>query len=212
VLRFGILYIAAPDNNDVFRRFGGELNVQSSFYLLGLMIVFSLTMGITHVKQTRKHRKWMLRELFHPKSRHIFSYRVLIQGSVTYTSVPVTARLAAITSRHIISRIGTYYSVHLIHLARISAIIDAGIWQVWRCDEVLAALTRGGSPYPPCAVADQDLGSVHVAVRAAVNEWPLGFASSVRVTFGMALWVATVIHVIGVEIYVRIMIFFSCLS
>jgi hypothetical protein len=57
--------------------------------------------------------------------------------------------------------------------------------------------------YPQCTSASSDLGSVHVAVLAAVDDHPLGFASSVRVTFGMALWLATVIHVIGVEIYVR---------
>lgn len=44
---------------------------------------------------------------------------------------------------------------------------------------------------------------MHTIIKAAVNEYPLGFASSVRVTFGMALWLATVIHTIGVEVYVR---------
>lgn len=43
-------------------RFGGDLNVQSSFYTLAFMIVFSAMMGITNVKQTRIHRKWMLRK------------------------------------------------------------------------------------------------------------------------------------------------------
>jgi hypothetical protein len=70
--------MAVPDGIDVFRRFGGDLNVQSSFYALGFMIVFSLTMGITHVKQTRKHRKWMLRELFCFQSEEVFSDKGLL--------------------------------------------------------------------------------------------------------------------------------------
>ena len=45
-------------------RFGGDLNVQSSFYMVGILIVFSALMGITNAKRsTTKHRKWMLREL-----------------------------------------------------------------------------------------------------------------------------------------------------
>jgi hypothetical protein len=155
------------------RAFGGEINVQAAFYTLGIMIVFSLITGYINVKHTRKHRKWMLR-------------------AVTYTSVPITARLVMITARKIISHVGTYYSA-------------------WRCDEVAAALNRltpdqagliYNKQYPQCASAGSDLGSMHVAVLAAVDDYPLGFASSVRVTFGMALWLATVIHVIGVEIYV----------
>jgi hypothetical protein len=134
---------------------------------------------------------------------------------VTYVSVPITARLVAISSRHIISRIGTYYSVPVIRFAHLLAIIDVVIWQVWRCDEALAALGHRDvldQLYPQCAVVDRDLGNVHVTVHAAVNEYPLGFASSVRATFGMALWIATVIHVIGVEIYVRKINFSSFLS
>lgn len=43
-------------------RFGGELNVQLSFYTLSFLILFSALSGIMNVKQTRKHRKWMLRK------------------------------------------------------------------------------------------------------------------------------------------------------
>ncbi|KAJ7280352.1 hypothetical protein C8J57DRAFT_124012 [Mycena rebaudengoi] len=77
------------------RSFGGELNVQSAYYILGIMIVFSGFMGFYYVKRdTRQHRKWMLR-------------------MVVYFSVAITARLIAIASRKIITIIGTYYSVSL---------------------------------------------------------------------------------------------------
>jgi len=152
------------------RSFGGELNVQAAFYILGLMIVSSALVGISNVKcSTRKHRKWMLR-------------------TVAYVSAPITARLATISARYIISAIGTYYSV-------------------WRCDEVLYVLNENTTDlyrmYPQCNQPGLDLGSIHVAVRAAAHESPLGFGSSVRATFGMALWIGMVIHVIGVELYIR---------
>lgn len=45
------------------RSFGGEINVQSAFYILGIMTVFAGLMGLYYVKrETRKHRKWMLRK------------------------------------------------------------------------------------------------------------------------------------------------------
>jgi hypothetical protein len=56
--------------------------------------------------------------------------------------------------------------------------------------------------YPQC-VAGVDPATVYVAVRASVHGNGLSYGSAVRLTFGMALWVAIVIHIIGVEIYVR---------
>ena len=57
--------------------------------------------------------------------------------------------------------------------------------------------------FPQCAEATGNLSGVHVAIRAAVNGDKLGLGSSVRVTWGMSMWVAIVIHALGVEIYVR---------
>jgi hypothetical protein len=149
------------------RAFGGELNVQSSFYTLSFLIVFSALSGIMNVKQTRKHRKWMLR-------------------TVTFAAAPITAHFAMFAARRITSEIGSYFAT-------------------WRCDEILFVLNNTDTVtqlYPQCAEAD-DLGSLHAAIRVAVKDGPLGFASSVRATFGMALWLAIVIHIIGVEFYIR---------
>jgi hypothetical protein len=58
--------------------------------------------------------------------------------------------------------------------------------------------------YPQCTQPGIDPADVYVAVRATVKgSGGLGYASTVRLTFGMALWTAIVIHVIGVEVYVR---------
>jgi hypothetical protein len=78
--------------------------------------------------------------------------------------------------------------------------------QTWRCDEVLFVLDTTDAtdtePYNQCFAADDPV-SLHVAIQAAVNGDHLGYASSVRATFGMALWLAIVIHIIGIEYYVR---------
>jgi len=58
--------------------------------------------------------------------------------------------------------------------------------------------------YPQCTQPGVNLAKTFVAVHAAVKGNGLEYGSAVRLTFGMALWVAIVIHVIGVEIYVRI--------
>ncbi|KAJ7259800.1 hypothetical protein C8J57DRAFT_1073083, partial [Mycena rebaudengoi] len=75
------------------RSLGGELNVQSAYYTLGIIIVFSGILGIYNVKRdTRKHRRWMLR-------------------MVVYTAAAITARLTMLAAREIISIIGTYYAI-----------------------------------------------------------------------------------------------------
>ncbi|KAJ6518309.1 hypothetical protein C8R47DRAFT_960113 [Mycena vitilis] len=75
------------------RAFGGELNVQSGYYVIGLMVVVSGIAGLFYVKKdTRRHRKWMLR-------------------MVVYFSATISARLMMLAASRIITRIGTYYSV-----------------------------------------------------------------------------------------------------
>lgn len=45
------------------RAFGGEINAQSAYYILAIMLIFSALMGYRNVKRnTRNHRKWMLRK------------------------------------------------------------------------------------------------------------------------------------------------------
>lgn len=112
--------------------------------------------------------------------------------TVTYTSAPITARLTALCAKRIITDIGTYYAV-------------------WRCDEILATLATAefhpGAineyPYSLCGAPGINPEQVHIAVRAAINRDALNYASAVRVVFGMALWFGILIHVVGVEFYIR---------
>jgi hypothetical protein len=57
------------------RSFGGELNVQSGYCVLGLGVVVSGIMGMVYVKKdTRRHRKWMLRALVASKAFAAFTH------------------------------------------------------------------------------------------------------------------------------------------
>lgn len=124
-------------------------------------------------------------------------------GTVTFAATPITAHLAMFAARRITSEIGTYFAVCSSFLAFDLTTLNISL-QTWRCDEILFVVNNTNTVtqlYPQCAEAD-DLGSLHTAIRVAVKDGPLGFASSVRATFGMALWLAIVIHLIGVEFYV----------
>jgi len=152
------------------RAFGGDLNVQSAFYVIGTLIIFCAAMGITNVKRTRMHRKWMLR-------------------TVACAAAPVTARLTSLAARHIISDIGSYYAL-------------------WRCDQLLYVMPDMddvNQSYPLCAqaVVDSNITKVYVAVHASVEGNGLSYGSTVRLVFGMALWIGIMTHIIGVEFYIR---------
>jgi len=151
------------------RSFGGELNVQSAYMILGFMILFTGLMGIYNVKKdTRQHRKWMLR-------------------MVVYFAVAITARLIMLAAREIITIIGTYYSI-------------------WRCDEIFNLLvdpTVIEASFPQCLAAGVNPSSLWVSVHASTHDGPLYVASSVRATQGMALWIATLIHIVAVEFYIN---------
>ncbi|EEB99393.1 hypothetical protein MPER_00940, partial [Moniliophthora perniciosa FA553] len=73
--------------------------------------------------------------------------------------------------------------------------------------DIVCAKLRGtiGEEYPQCSTSPNTLSdpSFHVAVHASHNEGELGYGSAVRVTHGMALWVAALIHVVSVEAYLR---------
>ena len=68
---------------------------------------------------------------------------------------------------------------------------------------VMTDLNAVKQQYPQCVQAGGDPAKEYATVRATVKgNGGLGYGSTVRLTFGMALWIAIVIHVIGVEIYV----------
>ncbi|KAJ7659023.1 hypothetical protein DFH06DRAFT_435326 [Mycena polygramma] len=165
------------------RAFGGELNVQSGYYTIGLMIVVSGIAGLFYVKKdTRRHRKWMLR-------------------MVVYFSATISARLIMLAASRIITRIGTYYSVRQLTCdVSHQGTRSQYAMQIWRCDEVLNILGHYellAVSYPQCVEAGVNPATVWVAVHSSSHDGPLYSASASRAVHGMSLWIATIIHVIA---------------
>lgn len=48
------------------RAFGGSLATQSAYYTVAVLTVGAALTGYSKVKETRKHRKWMLSKLITP--------------------------------------------------------------------------------------------------------------------------------------------------
>ncbi|KAF8761198.1 hypothetical protein RHS01_00302 [Rhizoctonia solani] len=77
--------------------------------------------------------------------------------------------------------------------------------KVWSCDEILYTIdnnsTRLMEMFPACSSGS--LESVHVAVSAVWTE-AINIGSALRLTFGPSLWIASLVHAIGVEIYIHL--------
>ncbi|KAG8739698.1 hypothetical protein FRC10_005259 [Ceratobasidium sp. 414] len=107
-----------------------------------------------------------------------------------YNGTFVTTRVTALLSAQVITAIDTYFSL-------------------WRCSEVGYVLKNAGTlaqNYPLCGtpngLARPD--DTWVAVHSSWNEGRLGKGSASRASFGMALWVAMILHVLGIELYLRV--------
>ncbi|CEL58372.1 hypothetical protein RSOLAG1IB_03118 [Rhizoctonia solani AG-1 IB] len=103
-----------------------------------------------------------------------------------YASAIITSRIIMVISAKVISAIGQYYAV-------------------WSCDEILYTIdnnsTRLIEMFPACSTGPLEL--VHVAVSAVWSK-PENIGSTLRLTFGPSLWIASLVHAIGVEIYIHL--------
>ncbi|KAF9261104.1 hypothetical protein L218DRAFT_543957 [Marasmius fiardii PR-910] len=183
------VFVANVTGGIVARRsFGGELNSQAVYYVTAIMSNFSLLWAISNVKRnTRIHRRWMMRKF--ADSRFVLHVTYATSGGVVYFSVVISARVIGLAAQAIVTDIGSYYSL-------------------WRCDEVLFVLKDIPTlllSYPQCSNSTSNLTNptLYVPVHASDNEGKLGHASAVRATQGMVIWIATLIHVAGCEIYLR---------
>ncbi|KAG8947227.1 hypothetical protein FRC00_009239, partial [Tulasnella sp. 408] len=156
------------------RAFGGSPSTQSAYYTATFLTVGAALTGYSKVRETRKHRKWMLR-------------------AVTYVSSVITTRVVEIIAREIISAAGGYY-------------------ELWSCSELEFLQQNGqGVPnfaasYPICAASParnsfSPVPPPFAPVLVKMRSYPASYGSAVRATFGMALWVSLVIHVLGIEVY-----------
>ncbi|KAL0575729.1 hypothetical protein V5O48_006242 [Marasmius crinis-equi] len=117
------------------------------------------------------------------------THRKWMMRGVVYFSVVISARIIGQAAHAIVTDIGSYYSI-------------------WRCDEILYVLQDLSAlveRFPQCSTSTSVLTNptLYTAVHCSDNEGKLGKASTVRATQGMVLWIATLLHVVGVEIYLR---------
>ncbi|KAH7339060.1 hypothetical protein B0J17DRAFT_659636 [Rhizoctonia solani] len=106
-----------------------------------------------------------------------------------YNGAFVTTRVTALLSAQVITSVNGYFSL-------------------WKCAEVGYVLRSRDAlvrAYPECGTptALQEPTWAHVAVHSSWNEGRLGRASATRASFGMALWVAMILHFVGIELYLR---------
>ncbi|KAF8326528.1 uncharacterized protein EI90DRAFT_3127739 [Cantharellus anzutake] len=157
------------------RTIGGAPDTQVLFYLLGLLVLISATLGMVWVRDVRQHRKWMLR-------------------FASLLGVVITARIIMLAARRIISDIGTYYAdildLQLFSCAEILALAPSTLSQYPSC----TVAQQSG----------QFLGSVFVGVHASVNEEPINYGAAFRLAMAAGLWIAFILHVCGIELYIHL--------
>ncbi|EEB91648.1 hypothetical protein MPER_09963 [Moniliophthora perniciosa FA553] len=74
------------------RTLGGEINAQSAYYILGIMTIVPLLIGFFFARRnTRLHRKWMLR-------------------AVVYFATVISGKLITLAANRIITNLGSFYS------------------------------------------------------------------------------------------------------
>ncbi|CUA71355.1 putative MFS-type transporter PB1E7,08c [Schizosaccharomyces pombe 972h-] [Rhizoctonia solani] len=105
-----------------------------------------------------------------------------------YAASIITVRIVMIIMAQIISSIGQYHTL-------------------WNCGEVLYALDNNSTQltefYPMCTGGAQALEQILVPVPAV---WTIGLTigSTLRASFGSAVWTGFFIHAVGVEIYIHL--------
>ncbi|KAJ8093045.1 hypothetical protein PM082_020526 [Marasmius tenuissimus] len=123
---------------------------------------------------------------FNIKKLQIDQHRKWMLRTWFYAGSIITVRLVMIITAKIVAAIGQYYTV-------------------WRCEEVLYTIDNNSTMleelYPTCLSGSLD--TEHVAVPALWTT-ALNIGSALRMSFGPALWIGTLLHAIGVEIYIHL--------
>ena len=115
----------------------------------------------------------------------IEQHRAWMLRTMVYLGTIITTRLILIIAAQILSRVGSYY-------------------EIMTCGELLSMRDAEyvATAYPLCAASNSSSIPVPVHVSFSNNIEEIG--ASLRIPFGMALWVAIFLHVVGVEIYLAL--------
>lgn len=155
--------------------FGGYLSTQSAVGMLVIMTTMGITLAYYNIKRLQ-----------------IDQHRAWMLRSMIYLGTIITTRFIMVISAVIISQIGSYYSP-------------------MTCGEVAYIVGQGNylnTTYPQCThlnlnstAADHIIVAVHADFTAST---PDQIGASMRLSFGMALWLSIFLHTVGVEIYLAL--------
>lgn len=157
------------------RAFGGYLSTQSGVGVLVILTTTGISLAYYNIKKLQ-----------------IEQHRAWMLRSMFYLGTIITTRLIMIISALIISKIGSYYSP-------------------MTCGELNFIMTANGAAadlatkYPACVgLNTSSLDHTAVAVHAVFGNNAEEIGASLRISFGMALWLSIFLHVIGPEIYLAL--------
>lgn len=154
--------------------FGGDLSTQSGVCLLATMTTVGMVLAWLNIKKLQ-----------------IEQHRAWMLRTWIYLGSIITTRLILIISAQIVTSVGSYH-----------CLMTCG--ELFDMQDRIYVLDR----YPSCAAVNtsiptvQDTVSVPVLARFGENIEEIG--ASLRLPFGMALWLAIFIHVVAVEVYLSL--------
>lgn len=157
------------------RAFGGYLSTQSAVGMLVIMTTTGISLAYYNIKKLQ-----------------IEQHRAWMLRSMIYLGTIITTRLIMIISALITTKIGSYYSP-------------------MTCGELTFIMNRAGTAadiatkYPQCiGLNSTTIDSIAVAVHASFGNNAEEIGGSLRLSFGMALWLSLFLHTVGPEIYLAL--------
>ncbi|RYP58831.1 hypothetical protein DL769_008777 [Monosporascus sp. CRB-8-3] len=167
--------------------FGGDLDVQTGIGFMGLALVASLVMAYVNVKrlQIERHRAWMLRAWVYAGS--ITTIRILM---VVMVAILFSPYLEGSTLVRDIRTKDYYYSMPCGKVE----------YAIGDRDATMAAYPDSAGYF--AGTDPRQVVSVKGSLTGPSN--PAEVAAALDIVFGSATWLAFAIHLLGVEIYLRL--------
>lgn len=108
-----------------------------------------------------------------------------------------------------ISQAGAIITNRFILIIATIIVKDQGYYAIWPCAKIEATISNASDllfSYPTCAAYANGTNPTQVAIVAATFDQgdAANTGAALNVNFGMALWLAFVIHALGVEIYLHL--------
>lgn len=157
------------------RAFGGELSTQSGVGMLAIVTTSGMTLAYYNIKKLQ-----------------IEQHRAWMLRTSVYLGTIVTTRLIMVIAAQITTAVESYFTT-------------------MTCGELLYMSNEQyvRDKYPTCSAAITDgrrsiLDSNFAPVRASLGSNVEQTSASLRINFGMGLWMAIFLHVVGVEIYLAL--------